>query len=199
VREPIDVEPQFYDAASKVFGEKVYIQLLNAGEKLEGALAGTGAMAGSDPAGVQWAASYDEAARGGHAVLIDLETACLKIAVMLQQTGFNHGMADSASDPTKSAPTPADPGVYLPGKRAAPDLPSARGGSADPPAGWWLIEHTVGYLWPNGHPDKLRPRPRGPPARTRCSARRITSPRRCRASWTSSPRRCAMRSPSSTR
>jgi hypothetical protein len=156
VREPIDVEPQTYDAASKVFGGKVYTQLLSAEEKLEGALAGTGAMAGSDPAGVAWAASYDEVARDVHTVLIDLETACLKIAVMLQQTGFNHGMAESASDPTRTAPTPDDPGVYLPGKRTVPDLPSARGGSADPPAGWWLIEHTVGYLWPNGHPDTLR-------------------------------------------
>jgi hypothetical protein len=35
-------------------------------------------------------------------------------------------------------------------------LPSARGGSTDTPAGWWLIEHTVGYVWPNGHPDRLR-------------------------------------------
>lgn len=156
MKEPIDVEPECYDAASLVFGEKVYAQLYKAGTDLEGALAGSGAMAGSDPAGMRWAASYDEAARSVHAVVIDLETACLKIAVMLQQTGFNHGMADSASDPTASAPTPADPGVYLPGKRTVPNLPSAQGGSSHPPAGWWLIEHTVGYLWPNGHPDQLR-------------------------------------------
>ena len=156
MKEPIDVQPARYDAASEVFGDKVYSQLLHAGDDLEGGLAGSGAMAGSDPAGTQWAASYDEAARGVHAVLIDLETASLKLAVMLQQTGFNHGMAESASDPTKSAPTPADPAVYLPGKRAVPELPSAQGGSTNPPAGWWLIEHTVGYLWPNGHPDRLR-------------------------------------------
>jgi hypothetical protein len=156
VREPIDVEPEVYDAASKVFGDKVYSQLLKAGADLEAALAGSGAMAGSDPAGVSWASAYDDAARANHAVMIDLETACLKIAAMLQQTGFNHGMADSASDPTRSTPTPADSGVYLPGKRAVPDLPSARGGSTGTPAGWWLIEHTVGYVWPNGHPDRLR-------------------------------------------
>jgi hypothetical protein len=156
VKEPIDVEPAVYDAASKVFGDKMYSQLYKAGGDLEGALAGSGAMAGSDPAGTQWAGSYDEAARDVHAVLIDLETACMKIAVMLQQTGFNHGMAESASDPTRSTPTPADPTVYLPGKRAVPDLPSASGGSTSTPAGWWLIEHTVGYIWPNGHPDRLR-------------------------------------------
>lgn len=156
MKEPIDIQPEIYDASSKVFGDKVYSQLLKAGGDLEGALAGSGAMAGSDPAGRQWAASYDEAARGVHAILIDLETACLKIAVMLQQTGFNHGMADSASDPTTSTPTPTDPAVYLPSKRTVPDLPSAQGGSTHLPAGWWLIEHTVGYLWPNGHPDRLR-------------------------------------------
>lgn len=139
-----------------MFGDKVYSQLLKAGGDLEGGLAGSGAMAGSDPAGMQWAASYDEAGRSVHAVVIDVETACLKLAVMLQQTGFNHGMAESASDPTKAAPTPADPAVYLPGKRAVPDLPAAQGGSTNPPAGWWLIEHTVGYLWPNGYPDRLR-------------------------------------------
>jgi hypothetical protein len=197
VREPIDVEPQVYDAASKVFGDKVYSQLLKAGTDLEAALASSGAMAGSDPAGMSWASGYDDAARATHAVLVDLETACLKIAVMLEKTGFNHGMADSASDPIRSAPTPADPGGYLPGKRAVPDLPSARGGSTSTPAGWWLIEHTVSYVWPNGHPDRLRTAHnawatvgdavRGPSA---------TSRKHCRASSPSSPRRCRTPSPS---
>ena len=81
MKEPIDVQPAVYDASSKVFGDKVYSQLLKAAGDLEGALAGSGAMAGSDPAGMQWAASYDEVTRGVPAILIDLETACLKIAV----------------------------------------------------------------------------------------------------------------------
>jgi len=156
MRDPISVEPEHFDAASKVFGDKVYTQLYAACGKLEGSLGSSGTMAGNDPAGVQWAGDYDQAARDVHAVLIDLQTACLKIAVMLQQTGFNHGMAESASDPTKSTPTPPDPSVYIPNKRSVPDLPSASGGSTDPPAGWWLIEHTVGYLWPNGEPNRLR-------------------------------------------
>jgi nucleotidyltransferase-like protein len=156
VKEPVDVEPEEYDAASKVFGDKIHSALNNASGRLESALGGSGAMAGSDPAGVSWASSYDDAARDTHSVLVDLETACLKVAQMLQKTGFNHGMADSASDPSKSVPTPPDRSSYVPSKRTVPDLPSAKGGSASPPAGWWLIEHTVGYVWPNGHPDKLR-------------------------------------------
>lgn len=123
MKEPIDVEPEVYDAASKVFGAKVYAQLHDAGTTLEAALAGSGAMAGSDPAGVQWAASYDEAAHSTHAVLIDLETACLKIAVMLQQTGFNHGMADSASDPTKAMPTRRTTRSTCPASARCPTCP----------------------------------------------------------------------------
>lgn len=152
----IDIVPEQYDAASRVFGDAIYAQLREASADVERDLAGCGAMAGSDPAGTQWAKGYDELARCVHSVLIDLETACLKIAVMLQKTGFNHGLAESASDPTKSTPSPADPAVYLPRKRVAPDLPSAQGGSISPPTGWWLVKHTVGYTWPNGHPDRLR-------------------------------------------
>src|SRR5207302_1944487 len=37
-----------------------------------------------------------------------------------------------------------------------PDPPSAKGGSGHPPNGWGLIEHLVGYVWPNGDPGKLR-------------------------------------------
>jgi hypothetical protein len=75
---------------------------------------------------------------------------------MLQQTGFNHGMAESASDPTRSTPTSPDTSVYLPSQRSVPELPSAHGGSPGVPALWWLIEHTVGYVWPDGDPNRLR-------------------------------------------
>src|SRR5206468_1805589 len=35
-------------------------------------------------------------------------------------------------------------------------VPSANGGSGDPPTGWGLIQHLVGYVWPNGDTGKLR-------------------------------------------
>jgi hypothetical protein len=66
--------------------------------------------------------------------------------------------ANSASDPTGSAPTPADTTTYAApsGLSQAPQLPSASGGSGSPPSGWGLIQHAVGYVWPNGDQGKLR-------------------------------------------
>jgi hypothetical protein len=36
VKDPVDVEPEAFDAASKVFGDKIYTQLLDAGTGLGG-------------------------------------------------------------------------------------------------------------------------------------------------------------------
>jgi hypothetical protein len=156
VKEPIDVDPEVFDAASKIFGADMFSQLDKARSGLESGLSGSGAMAGSDPAGTTWATSYDDAAKTVHSIVGDLGTACTTLAAMLQQTGFNHGMAESASDPSRSEPTPPDRSSYVPAQPNLPDLPSAHGGSSGPPALWWLIEHTVGYVWPNGDPGKLR-------------------------------------------
>jgi CdiA C-terminal tRNase domain len=153
----IDVEPDTYHAASQVFGDTVHTQVTTTTQNLENALRDSGAMAGSDPAGTSWAGTYDPAAREVHGVMVDLEGGCMKIAVLLQQTGFNHGRAESASDPTGTTPAPADTTRYdsVPGRSPAA-LPSASGGSGSPPTGWGLVESAVGYVWPNGHQDKLR-------------------------------------------
>ncbi|HEV7651439.1 MAG TPA: hypothetical protein VGP26_25080 [Actinophytocola sp.] len=156
MREPIDVSPEVFDAASKIFGADMFSVLRKACTGLESGLSGCGAMAGSDPAGTTWAASYDEAAGTVHSIIGDLGTASVTLAAMLQQTGFNHGMAESASDPSRSAPTPADRSTYVPTPASLPNLPSAHGGSSGPPGLWWLVEHTVGYVWPDGDPGKLR-------------------------------------------
>lgn len=156
MREPISVDPDTFDAASKVFGVDIHAQLVKAGTGLESGLSGSGAMAGTDPAGTTWASSYDDAADTVHSLVDDLANASLVLAAMLQQTGFNHGMAESASNPSRSTPTPPDDARYLPSQGSTPSLPSAHGGSSGPPALWWLVEHTVGYAWPNGDPGKLR-------------------------------------------
>jgi hypothetical protein len=155
---PIDVEPEVYDAASKVFGQQVTQQLTTAVTDLQDALSGTGAMAGSDPGGTTWAAAYDQAVAVTVGGMTDLTNACYKIAAMLEQTGFNHGMAEDASDPSRSVPTPADTTKYVAPATlsCAPQPPSASGGSGSPPYGWGLIQTAVGYVWPNGHQDKLR-------------------------------------------
>lgn len=156
MREPISVDPDVYDAASKVFGADIHSRLSGACTGLQSRLSGTGGMAGTDPAGARWASSYDDTARTVHSLMGDLAAASTVLAAMLQQTGFNHGMADSASDPGHSVPTPPDGATYKPGPENLPDLPSARGSSSGPPALWWLVEHTVGYVWPDGDPGKLR-------------------------------------------
>jgi hypothetical protein len=80
---------------------------------------------------MQWAVSYDRAADVTVAGLVDVANASYKLANMLQVTGFNHGRAESSSDPTGSAPTPADITTYsAPSSLSAePHLPSANGGS----------------------------------------------------------------------
>ena len=154
---PIDVDPGVYDAASKVFGQTITDHLTHAFTDLQRALGSTGAMAGTDPGGTKWAASYDHAATVTFDAMTDVDDACFTLAAMLEMTGFNHGMAENHSDPSGRAPTPPDTTTYTaPGEfvcYARP--PSAAGGSGSPPHGWGLIQHLVGYVWPNGHQDKL--------------------------------------------
>jgi hypothetical protein len=76
---PIDVDPDTFDAASKVLGQKMAGQLTDAVAGLEHGLATTAAMAGSDPGGLHWASAYDQAASATACVLTDLANACCKI------------------------------------------------------------------------------------------------------------------------
>jgi hypothetical protein len=154
---PIDVDPAVYDAASKVFGQTITGHLTHAFTNLQRALGSTGAMAGTDPGGTTWAASYDHAATATFDAMTEANDACFTLAAMLEMTGFNHGMAENHSNPSGHAPTPPDITTYTaPGEfmcYARP--PSAAGGSGSPPHGWGLIQHLVGCVWPNGHQNKL--------------------------------------------
>jgi hypothetical protein len=54
VREPIDVDPDVFDAASKVFGVDIHGPLVTARTGLESGLSGSGGMGGTDASkGVQ--------------------------------------------------------------------------------------------------------------------------------------------------
>lgn len=73
---------------------------------------------------------------------------------LLERSGLNHECAEAASVPGGRL----DPRhlSHDPDWRACLDPPpSAAGGSGDSPTGWGLIEHLVGYVWPNGHQDRL--------------------------------------------
>lgn len=155
----IDVEPDVYHAASQVIGQTVTEQLADAVTGLKQSLAGTGGMAGTDEGGKEWAGAYDPVATAAASAMTDLTYACYRLAAMLEVTGFNHGMAEAVSDPSRTVPTPPDTTTYdgpPPFLSCVPDPPSAYGGSGHPPKGWGMIEHFVGYVWPNGNPGKLR-------------------------------------------
>ncbi|WP_035303428.1 hypothetical protein [Actinokineospora inagensis] len=153
---PIKVDTSTYEAASKVFGVDIHAALSKAGADLESGLSGQGGMAGADPGGSGWADSYDEVAKTVHSLVSDLGTASTTLAGLLQQSGFNHGQAEDASNADKSVPTAPDDSTYTAVPEPLADLPSAHGGSVGPPGLWWLVEHTVGYVWPDGDPDRLR-------------------------------------------
>jgi hypothetical protein len=154
----IEVEPEVYHAASQVIGSTLINQLHDAHKSLTEALSDTRGMAGTDPAGANWAAAYDAAAAATTATLTDLKNGCLNVSAMLAMTGFNHVLADSASDPGRQTPAPPDTPEYEPPTQWAsgPEVPTAHGGSGSPPTGWDLVAGLVALVWPNGNPGVLR-------------------------------------------
>ena len=152
---PIRIDTYTFDAASAVYGGDIAPMLSTAGSDLSNALVGTGAMAGTDEAGTKWASSYDSAAAQLMPAISDAITASYKMAILLERTGFNHGQAESMSTPGATRVTTDH--THYTGTApvmVAPD--SASGGSGSAPTGWGLVEHAVGYAWPNGHQDTLR-------------------------------------------
>lgn len=152
----VDIDSESFEAASTVFGQRIASQLTSATEKLIGQLSGSGAMAGSDEAGTNWAQSYDKGAALAIDGLSDLTNACYQLAALLEQTGFNHGSAESASTAGHARTTVDRTSYDGMSTMCYATPPSASGGSTSPPTGWGLVEHLVGYAWPNGHQDKLR-------------------------------------------
>ena len=153
---PVRVDTDTYTAASKIFGADIADAIFGYYRTLQDALYATAQMSGSDPAGVSWGTSYDEAVERVNGVTQDVINGCYQLAALLEQSGFNHGVANSASVPGGTVDVTdtsdyADYSVLLGG------FPSGSGATgSDTPSGWWLVEHTVGYVWPNGHQDKLR-------------------------------------------
>jgi hypothetical protein len=151
---PVSVSPQRYHAASEIFGKNVHAQLTKVINDVTTGLSGSAGMAGDDPGGVAWADAYDQAAKGLGSVLADLDTAALTCADLLEQSGFNHGMAESASDPRQTAPTPPDTTKYATAPPPAPQFPSARGVAGQnglPP----IVLDWLKYVWVNGDSAKL--------------------------------------------
>ena len=149
------VDPVSYEAASLAFGTEIAGRVSRTGLGLLDELGGARAMAGSDPAGRAWAASYDDAAALALDVTADVANGCVQLAALLQQTGFNYSRAESSSTPGALERWP-DRVAYTGCPVALGQPPSATGGTSPVPSNWWLIEHAVGLMWPGGHQDRLR-------------------------------------------
>ena len=150
----LQVDPGVYGAASSILGVLAAGSARSAGGGVVELLSSQGGMAGSDPAGVRWAASYDDAAAEAMRGTQDAINACYQLAELLEQTGFNYASADSASG---GAPPPVDRTDYAAQQVRLADLPGAAGSNGvGPPAAWSHIESIVGRVWPNGHQDRLR-------------------------------------------
>jgi hypothetical protein len=117
-------------------------------------------MAGSDPGGVAWAASYDRAAAVGLQAGADLAGAIDRVALMFAQTARNYEAADSASTADErrlvDSAVASLPRFGHPFGLPVCVPPSAAGGSGGGPPGWGLIAGAIGQVWPNGHQDRLR-------------------------------------------
>jgi hypothetical protein len=123
-------------------------------------LDGCAGMAGSDPGGVAWAASYDRAATVALQAGADLAGAVDRLAQMFAQTARNYEAADAASTADErrlvDSAVSSLPRFGHPFGLPVCVPPSAAGGSGGGPPGWGLISGAIGHVWPNGHQDRLR-------------------------------------------
>jgi hypothetical protein len=156
----IALETQDFVAASRMLRLWVAAPLQAATSTLLNALADKGGMAGSDQGGLAWATTYDRAAQAAVAASVDAVNSVDKLAAMFAQTARNYAAADQASTADSRrladdalATLPRDAQLYF-----APMCltGSAAGASRGGPPGWHLVEHLVGYVWPNGHQGRLR-------------------------------------------
>ncbi len=161
-----------YHAASAVLGASVAEPMAEAGWVLVDALSVSVGMAGCDPAGVAWADSYDRSARSVLQATSDVITASFRLAALLEQTGFNYGSAESASVPGGTVPSGPDRTPWEWRECTLPAPESACGSGVPSPSGWALVADLVGYVWPNGHQDRLREAAAAWRALDRCGARR---------------------------
>lgn len=153
----LQVEVTDFVVASRMVYDEVGDPVRVAFGRLCAELSGLSAMAGDDPGGQAWAGSYDRAAGSALHASQRVVNAAYRLSSMFARSGLNYAEADSAS--TASAQRAISGQLQdLPPETSigpAPALPSAAGGGGNTPTGWGLVAHAVGYLWPNGHQDRL--------------------------------------------
>lgn len=151
------VDPIAYEAASETIGETFTQMVFDTRDSLQRALADTARVAGHDPAGASWAASYDGIAEPTLMAISDLGRAGSVTGTLLQQSGFNHALADLYSNVSGGEELPAPTAKYSIDTGGFVFVPSAAGGAVmDLPEGWELVQSAIGVMWPDGEPGKLR-------------------------------------------
>lgn len=154
----VDVDPAvYYSAAGSANVATADIQ--EALKALASALSGSGGMAGSDNTGEEFGKGYDPAASDIATIFAGLIDMSGNAADLIRASGQNHAAANRAS--IAGEPIPASVPVPTRSTTSAPHFPSAYGGGGDEPSGlaaqaWSFIQSMVGYVWPNGSPEKLR-------------------------------------------
>jgi hypothetical protein len=127
-------------------------------DSLKMGLAGSAGMAGSDNTGHEFSGGYDQVAQDIAAGLAGLTAMSTNTADLIRASGLNHQAAQRASTqggtPPASVPIPDTP------IKPAPTIPSAYGGGGSEPTGaiataWHYVQQWVGYVWPNGSPERL--------------------------------------------
>jgi hypothetical protein len=154
----LELETEDFASASRSIYSDVGDPLTTAAVRVITRLQDCGAMAGSDPAGRDWAAAYDRAAATTLGATQDVINGCFKLSAMFAQTARNYEAADAASTVRArqaiEATTARLPDNCVLG--LATQIPTASGGSGGGPSHWGLIADLVGHVWPNGHQDRLR-------------------------------------------
>jgi hypothetical protein len=150
----LQVSPTGYVAAAQVLGDGIAERARLVWLGLQAALDATGAMAGSEDVGTNWGASYDAAAAAAQRATQDVCNACTQLAAALEQSAINYEGADAASIP--GAPARATANRWTNATTTLGEVQTAIGQGVPQPGGWSLLQHAIGYLWPNGHQDLLR-------------------------------------------
>lgn len=149
---PIVVDPHLLTGAGGAVGG-VGDELAAAVGTLGSALAGCGAMAGHDTAGLAFGKSYEQAAQSLLNAVDAAVNACRKTGFGVSMSATNYSRAEAASTVGggEALPVPGDPQAF-----EAPRVPSPFGSGVAAPLAWALVESFVGSVWPDGDPTQLR-------------------------------------------
>lgn len=155
---PIDVDTYSYvDVVGQLAGANRAV--IDAVSTLTDVLYASGAMAGSDTGGAEWAGQYDPAAKELVQAGCSMGDALANMATLLEGSAQNHAAGDRGA---MMDPSGADPGVPNDSSHGteglyAPPPPSAAGGTGDLPGWWhWIASHVEGLLWPDANTGQLR-------------------------------------------